>query len=179
MQILADATNTITECEIFQLINRNNSALTENDYMRIIQGKTGKLFEVATYGTAKLAQAPTAVAQALQQFGMQLGSAFQMIDDILDYQGCPDDIGKRLGDDLATGTPTLPLIFAIAQGTHQEKKLIQDAIRQGSVTQLEKILRAIESTEAIEYTRHKAEQAINVGTYLLCRHWTPRLINTL
>jgi len=157
MPIFVKATTLLAEGEAFQLMNRHNIGLSEKDYHYIITNKTAVLFETATLFAATLANAPEKQKQALAKFGMHLGLAFQMIDDALDYQGNSDTIGKNIGDDLAEGSPTLPVIYALANGTPAQKTLLEKAIKNGSIEELDKIIEAIEATGAITYTMRRAQ----------------------
>jgi octaprenyl-diphosphate synthase len=158
MNIFADATNLIAEGEILQLINCHDPDTTEASYFEVIQRKTGKLFEVGSQlGPAIAACSPNELA-AMQQYGMHFGIAYQLIDDALDYNASTEEIGKNIGNDLAEGKPTLPLIHALRQGTAAEVAVIRNAIKHGSIDQLDSILNIIESTKAIEYTANTAKQ---------------------
>ena len=164
MQILADTTNTIAEGEVMQLLNCNDPDTTEARYMDVIQSKTAKLFEAAAELGAVLADRPIEQQQALAGYGMHLGTAFQLIDDMLDYKATSDDLGKNIGDDLAEGKPTLPLIYAMRHGSETQAAVIRSAIEQGGRDRIDIVIEAIESTGAIAYTAHlagqQAEQAI-------------------
>lgn len=157
MSILVKTTTLLAEGEAFQLMNRRNPHLTEADYRYIIQNKTGVLFETSTLLAATLANATSTQTQALMQYGMHLGLAFQMVDDALDYQGDRECIGKNIGDDLADGSPTLPLIYAMTHGTPSQKKLLEAAIQSASLESLNNIVDAIEETGAIAYTARCAK----------------------
>lgn len=128
MQILADATNVIAEGEVLQLMNVNDPDTTEQSYMQVIYCKTARLFEAATELAAVLSDKDPATTEAMRQYGLHLGTAFQLIDDVLDYQADVADLGKNIGDDLAEGKPTLPLIHALKHGTESQKTLIREAI---------------------------------------------------
>ena len=159
MEILADATNIIAEGEVLQLMNINDPDTTEQSYMQVIYCKTAKLFEAATQLAAVLADQDESVIQAMQAYGMHLGTAFQLIDDVLDYQANVDELGKNIGDDLAEGKPTLPLIHALKQGNSQQQALIREAIVEGNgLSRLDDIMAALHETNAFEYTRQIAEQ---------------------
>ncbi len=159
MQVLADATNIIAEGEVLQLMNVNDPDTTEQSYLQVIYCKTAKLFEAATQLAAVIAEQPAAIEQAMKAYGMHLGTAFQLIDDVLDYQADADELGKNLGDDLAEGKPTLPLIHALKQGTAAQKALITEAITQSNGMQhMQEILAALDETGAFAYTRQLAEQ---------------------
>jgi octaprenyl-diphosphate synthase len=156
MRVLADATNTIAEGEVLQLINCNDPDTDEARYLRVIRYKTARLFEAAAQIGAILSGAPAPVEAAAAEFGGRLGTAFQLIDDVLDYSGVTADIGKNVGDDLREGKPTLPLIHVMATGTDHERSLVRQAIEQGHTDAFDSILAAIERTGALEYTRARA-----------------------
>lgn len=159
MEILADATNIIAEGEVLQLMNVNDPDTTEESYMQVIYCKTAKLFEAATQLAAVLSDQNETVTKAMQNYGMHLGTAFQLIDDVLDYQADVDELGKNIGDDLAEGKPTLPLIYALKHGNPQQQALIREAIIESNgLTKLEEIMAALTQTAAFEYTRNIAEQ---------------------
>ncbi len=158
MTIFANATNLIAEGEIMQLINCRNPHITEQSYYEVIQRKTAKLFEVASQTGAALCDYTSQQMSAMQEYGIALGTAFQLIDDALDYSSTADEIGKNIGDDLSEGKTTLPLIYALRQGTKAEIKFLQKAIQAGSKKNLDSILTIIESTGAIEYTANAAKQ---------------------
>ena len=165
MEILAETTNTIAEGEVMQLMNCNEPDTTEKQYIEVIQSKTAKLFEAATRLGAVLAGRDESTESALSCYGMHLGTSFQLIDDAMDYSANSDDIGKNIGDDLAEGKPTLPLIHAMANANEQDKNLISDAIENGGLDNIDAVLRIIESTHSIAYTRElargEADNAIN------------------
>ncbi|WP_199610832.1 octaprenyl diphosphate synthase [Flocculibacter collagenilyticus] len=159
MQVLANATNVIAEGEVLQLMNCNDPDTTEDSYMQVIYCKTAKLFEAATGLTAVIADLPEEVSLALSAFGKHLGTAFQLIDDVLDYTADVDELGKNIGDDLAEGKPTLPLLYAMQHGTEQQRTLIRDAIEHANgMEHLDEILTALQQTGALAYTQQKAEQ---------------------
>ncbi len=158
MEIMADTTNVIAEGEVMQLLNCHDPDTTEQRYMEVIQCKTAKLFEAASRLGAVLAQRPAAEEQALARYGMYLGTAFQLIDDALDYSDSSAAIGKNIGDDLAEGKPTLPLIHALRKGTPEEVRLIRQAIEQGGRDNIGVVMKAIESTQAIAYTARLARE---------------------
>ena len=158
MEILADTTNRIAEGEVMQLLNCNDPDTTEERYMEVIQCKTAKLFETAAQLGAVLAERTLSEEQALADYGLHLGTAFQLIDDALDYNASSTKTGKNIGDDLAEGKPTLPLIHAMRYGTAQERALIRTAIEQGGRENIQAVTKAIESTHAIEYTARLARQ---------------------
>lgn len=157
MKILADATNIISEGEVLQLMNCNDPDTTEKSYFEVIYGKTGKLFEAATQLGAVLADKPAAVEEALAAYGRHLGTAFQLVDDLLDYTADSETMGKQAGDDLAEGKPTLPLLYAMWHGNDEEAAMIRTAIEQGDGRdQLQTILAAMQRTGALDYTRDRA-----------------------
>jgi octaprenyl-diphosphate synthase len=158
LNIFASATNLIAEGEILQLLNRNEPDTTEAAYFEVIQRKTAKLFEVAAQTGAVLSAENTQQISAMQEYGLQLGIAYQLIDDALDYHSSTEEMGKNIGIDLAEGKPTLPLIHAMRKGTPAEVKLIRKAIKHGSVKDLDSIIAIIESTKAIEYTADAAKR---------------------
>lgn len=164
MDILANATNTIAEGEVLQLLNCHDADTSEERYLEVIHSKTAKLFDAAARLGAVIGEQPTEIEQAMSAFGMHLGCAFQLIDDVLDYTSDSDTIGKNVGDDLAEGKPTLPLIYAIREGNETQSQLIRHAIEEGGLEQIDDILKAIESTGAIDYTaqcaQKEADQAI-------------------
>ena len=152
MRVLSDTTNTISEGEVQQLVNAKDPSVSEANYLEVIYKKTGALFEAACDTAAVLGGASDAQRQALKQFGYHLGLAFQLIDDALDYEGDPETLGKNVGDDLAEGKPTLPLIHAMAQGTEKEAETIAQAIREGDIGMLDAVVTIVKQTGALEYT---------------------------
>jgi len=163
MEILAHATNVIAEGEVLQLMNCGDPDTTVERYMEIIHCKTAKLFEAAARLGAVLADLPQEQEDALATYGTHLGTAFQLMDDVLDYDGDEGKTGKHLGDDLAEGKPTLPLIIAMQRGNHHEASLIRRAIEQQNRDDLPKIREIIESTGALIYTRELAEREAQKG----------------
>jgi octaprenyl-diphosphate synthase len=158
MEIMSEATNVIAEGEVLQLMNAGDPDTTQQRYLEVIHRKTAKLFEAGAEVSAVLAAASPSQQRALADYGRHLGTAYQLIDDVLDYQSDPEERGKNLGDDLAEGKPTLPLIHALRlSGDDGVKQLIRGAIEQGGLDQLEVIVAAIESTGALEYTRRLAQ----------------------
>ena len=158
MEIMSEATNVIAEGEVLQLMNAGDPDTTQQRYLEVIHRKTAKLFEAGAEVSAVLAAASPSQQRALADYGRHLGTAYQLIDDVLDYQSDPEERGKNLGDDLAEGKPTLPLIHALRlSGDDGVKQLIRGAIEQGGLEQLEVIVAAIESTGALEYTRRLAQ----------------------
>ncbi len=158
MEILSRASNTIAEGEVMQLLNCNDPDTTENRYMMVIQSKTAKLFEAACQLGAILAGESKEVEQACAAYGRHIGTAFQLKDDLLDYQASSEEMGKNIGDDLAEGKPTLPLIYALKNSTGETAQMIRDAIINGGKEQLQEILQVIEATDAITYTEKSANQ---------------------
>jgi octaprenyl-diphosphate synthase len=164
MQVIADATNVISEGEVLQLLNVNDPDTDEASYLRVIQYKTARLFEAATQVGAILAGASPEVEAALTEYGMRVGTAFQLIDDVLDYSGDLSETGKNLGDDLAEGKPTLPLIRAMQVGTPEERAIVRAAIEQGGRDDLKRIVAAVQRTGALEYTRERARLESKAAT---------------
>ncbi|WP_405222623.1 octaprenyl diphosphate synthase [Lentisalinibacter sediminis] len=159
MDILADATNTIAAGEVMQLMNVHDPDTTEERYLEVIYRKTAKLFEAGAAIAAVLAGQPPDVRERMAEYGRSLGAAFQLVDDALDYKASPDELGKDLGDDLAEGKPTLPLIHAMSKGTPEQRRLIRAAIENGGLDNLAPVQAAIESTGALEYTAERAQRA--------------------
>lgn len=158
MQTLADATNIIAEGEVLQLLNCHDASVDAENYLRVIYCKTAKLFEAAMRLGAILSGADSASEQAVAQYGVHLGTAFQLVDDVLDYSGDPQEIGKNLGDDLAEGKPTLPLIYAMQHGSGEQSALVREAIEQGSLARFDEVLRIVQGTGALQYTRQQAQR---------------------
>ena len=157
MQVLAEATNVIAEGEVLQLMNCHNAGIDEHDYLQVIRYKTAKLFEAATRLGAILGGASAAQEEAMASYGVHLGTAFQLIDDVLDYSGDNKATGKNVGDDLAEGKATLPLIYAIKHGSATEADLIRKAIEEGGLGELQPVIAAIQRSGALDYTRRQAE----------------------
>jgi octaprenyl-diphosphate synthase len=158
LEILSHATNVIAEGEVLQLMNSGNPALDEAAYLAVIRRKTAKLFEAAAQLGAVLGGATPEHEAAFAAYGMHLGTAFQLVDDVLDYSGDLAAIGKNLGDDLAEGKMTLPLIRAIAVGTPADAALIRDAITGGRLTEFKPVLDVLSRTGALDYARACAER---------------------
>ena len=156
MQTLAEATNVIAEGEVLQLMNMHDAALAENDYLQVIRSKTAKLFEASARLAALLALSPPAVEQSCADYGQALGTAFQVIDDVLDYDGDVPEMGKNLGDDLREGKATLPLIIAMQRGTDTERATIQQAIETGGTQHMAQIMAIVHNTGALQATRAAA-----------------------
>jgi octaprenyl-diphosphate synthase len=163
MDVMADATNTIAEGEVLQLMNCRDPETTEQRYLQVIYRKTGKLFEAGMQVGAILAD------DALIEYGKQVGLAFQLVDDALDYEADRGDIGKNIGADLAEGKPTLPLIYALQRGSPREQVVIRRAIEQGGLGELETIMGAIHSTGALAYTYTRARECARRATAALAR----------
>ena len=158
LQVLADATNVIAEGEVMQLMNCRNPDIEEGDYLEVIRCKTAKLFEAATRLGAILGGATGEQEEAVAAYGTHLGTAFQLIDDVLDYSGDQAAIGKNVGDDLAEGKPTLPLIYAIQHGSADQARLVRRAIEHGGRDDLGAVIEAIHATGALEYARAQARR---------------------
>ena len=156
LQVLSDATNVIAEGEVQQLINTHDASLDMTGYLHVIRSKTAKLFEASTQIAAILADASAEVEAACATFGQALGTAFQIIDDVLDYDGDAQEMGKNLGDDLREGKCTLPLIIAMQRASADDAQLIRHAIEQGSTDQLQAILHIVKTTGALDATRQAA-----------------------
>ena len=158
LRVLADATNVIAEGEVMQLMSCHNPDIEEKGYLEVIRYKTAKLFEAATRLGAILGAAPSREEDAVADYGTHLGTAFQLIDDVLDYSGDSAVIGKNLGDDLAEGKPTLPLIYAIKHGTPQQAQRVRRAIEHGGRDELAAVIEVIRSTGALDYSSEQARQ---------------------
>jgi octaprenyl-diphosphate synthase len=156
LEVLADATNVIAEGEVLQLMNCHNPDIEEDGYLQVIRCKTAKLFEAATRIGAMLGGASTEAESAMARYGAHLGTAFQLIDDVLDYSGDHTVIGKNVGDDLAEGKPTLPLIHAMRKGTAAQIASVRRAIEAGGLDELPSVLDAIRDTGALDYARERA-----------------------
>ena len=156
LQVLSDATNVIAEGEVQQLINTHDASLDEAGYLHVIRSKTAKLFEASTQIAAILAGANARVEAACATYGQALGTAFQIIDDVLDYDGDATEMGKNLGDDLREGKCTLPLIIAMQRATPEDAQVVREAIEQGSTEQLPSILSIVKRTGALDATREAA-----------------------
>ena len=167
LKTIADATNTIAEGEILQLLNQNNAKATEESYLKVIQYKTAKLFESAAETAAILANCSPELQQVLAQFGLHLGIAYQLVDDILDFQQPQECFGKNIGDDLAGGNPTLPIIYLMQHGSYQEKVLIQQAIENGDSKSLGQIQDAIAKSNAKQYIMHIANNEAKKAKQLI------------
>ncbi|WP_064606017.1 octaprenyl diphosphate synthase [Photobacterium sp. J15] len=159
LDIMSEAVNVIAEGEVQQLMNCNDPDTTEESYMQVIYSKTARLFEAATQVAAILAEAPTEVEAAMQDYGRYLGTAFQLVDDILDYTADGKEMGKNVGDDLAEGKPTLPLLHAMHHGNEEQSAMIREAIEKGNgLDKLEPILACMREVGSLEYTQLRAEE---------------------
>ena len=177
LEVLADATNVIAEGEVLQLMNMHDPDLAVDDYLRVIRFKTAKLFEASARLGAVLADASRTVEDACADYGRSLGTAFQLVDDLLDYEGQTVALGKNVGDDLREGKPTLPLLVAMARCTEAERQLIRHAIEHGEPQRLDDILAIVRRTGALEATRDaaraeadKARDALSVLPESAARH---------
>ena len=157
MDLLSNATNTIAQGEVLQLLNVNDPDTSEEKYHEVIYGKTACLFEAAARIGAILANSDSATEMAMAVYGKHLGTAFQLVDDALDYSADSDELGKNVGDDLAEGKPTLPLIYAMQQGNAEQSNLIRNAIKQGGLHHIDEISAIIEETGALDYTFEQAK----------------------
>lgn len=158
-RVFAEATNRIAEGEVLQLLNVHDPDTDETRYFDVIERKTARLFEAAAEIGGILADTSDEQLAALREYGMQLGTAFQLIDDVLDYDADEKEFGKHVGDDLAEGKPTLPLIFAMREGNAEERQLIREAIENGGLENIDPVMHAVRRTGALDYTRAKAEAA--------------------
>jgi octaprenyl-diphosphate synthase len=161
MQVISDATTVIAEGEVLQLLNQRNPDTTEESYMQVILGKTAMLFQAATEAGAILADASDAEREGMRLYGRHLGIAFQIVDDLLDYLSDSETMGKNVGDDLAEGKTTLPLIYAMRVGSEEDRKLIRHAIREGGLDDLQPVLEIVHRTGAIDYTRQQAKSQLD------------------
>jgi octaprenyl-diphosphate synthase len=163
MQVLADATNIIAEGEVLQLLNCHNADVTDAAYLKVIHYKTAKLFEAATRLGAIICGASAQDEAAMAEYGMRLGTAFQLIDDVLDFSGDSHEIGKNLGDDLAEGKPTLPLLYAMRHGNPDQSRVIRHAIEHGGLDELPMVMAAVRETGALDYVRSLAQSEAVAG----------------
>ena len=163
MQILSDTTNTISEGEVQQLVNAKDPSVSEENYLNVIYKKTGALFEAACETAAVLSEASKPQKEALKRYGYHLGLAFQLVDDALDYEGDAEALCKNVGDDLAEGKPTLPLIYAMREGNKEEAELIAQAIHEGGLDQLDTIVDIVKRSGALEYTADSARQQADLA----------------
>jgi octaprenyl-diphosphate synthase len=167
MRTLADATNVIAEGEVLQLLNCHDATVDAANYLHVIHCKTAKLFEAAMRLGAILGQAGAASEEAAARYGMHLGTAFQLVDDVLDYSGDEQETGKNLGDDLAEGKPTLPLIYAMQHGDAGQAALVREVIEQGDISRFADVLKVIKQTGALEYTRQQAQRETDAACLAL------------
>ncbi len=163
MQTLADATNLIAEGEVLQLLNCHDADVDAANYLGVIHRKTAKLFEAAMRLGAILGKQSQVIETAAARYGMHLGTAFQLVDDVLDYSGDAQEIGKNLGDDLAEGKPTLPLIYAMQHGTPMQAAVIRAAIEKGDINRFGEVLQIVQETGALDYTRQQAQREADLA----------------
>ena len=157
MAIMGEATNAIAEGEVLQLMTARDPATTELRYLDVIHRKTARLFEAAAQIGAVISDAPPELERALARYGNHIGTAFQLVDDALDYQADETSLGKHLGDDLAEGKPTLPVIYALQHGTEGQRAMIRDAIEHGGLERLDEITKAVASLGGLAYTARLAQ----------------------
>jgi len=159
LRVLADTTNVIAEGEVLQLLNVHNADVTTEAYLEVVRRKTARLFEAAGHLGAIVADAGAEAESACAAYGMHLGTAFQLIDDVLDYSGDENETGKQVGDDLSEGKPTLPLIYTMRNGSAADARLVREAIERGGRDELPAVLAAVRACGALEYTRDEARRA--------------------
>jgi octaprenyl-diphosphate synthase len=180
MQVLSDATNVIAEGEVLQLMNMHDTSLSEADYLRVIRSKTAKLFEASARLAPILAGSDPQIEEVCAAYGQALGTAFQVIDDVLDYEGSADELGKNLGDDLREGKVTLPIICALRSATETQRAMICSAIEEGDVSHLEDILSIIHETGALDMARasafSEAQRAIDAARQLPANAYSTTLL---
>lgn len=167
MAILSNSTCVIAEGEVLQLVNCKNPDTSEEQYMEVIKGKTAMLFEASTHSAAILCEANAEQEKALKDYGHHLGMAFQLVDDVLDYEGDAETMGKNVGDDLAEGKATLPLIHAMREGTHEQAKLIRTAIRKGGLEDIDAIMEIVNTCGSLEYTKQIARKHVELAQQCL------------
>jgi len=163
MQILSKATNEIAQGEVLQLLNCQNSALTEAEYYQVIERKTAVLFQAATQIGGMLSEIDSNQEQALKDYGLHLGNAFQIIDDVLDYESDSDTMGKEVGDDLAEGKTTLPMIYALANTSGSDKQLLEEAINNADNSKITQVVQILQSVDAFGYTRIQAKKSADLA----------------
>jgi octaprenyl-diphosphate synthase len=163
MDVMSSTTNRISEGEVLQLIHKKNPDTTEAAYLQVIRNKTAILFAAACSSAAILAGASTDIQQQLHTFGLEVGMAFQLIDDVLDYEGNAVELGKNVGDDLAEGKPTMPLIYVLQNGSSGERQLITEAILSGGLDKLEEIITIVKNSGGLAHTRQLAQQRIQTA----------------
>lgn len=161
MQVLAEATNIISEGEVLQLMHMGDASLTQDDYLRVIQSKTAKLFEASSRLAAVLTNSPLALEEQCATYGQALGTAFQIIDDVLDYEGTVALLGKNLGNDLREGKATLPLILAMRQGSPEQAATVRQALEQGADDAFEAVAQIVRDTGALAAARQAAAEQAN------------------
>lgn len=180
MEILAEATNVIAEGEVLQLMNMHDASLDEAGYLRVIRSKTAKLFEASARLGAVVAKSPAHIEAACAGYGQALGTAFQVIDDVLDYDGNAQEMGKNLGDDLREGKATLPLIVAMQRGTEAQRAVVRHAIENGAVDELEQIIAIVRETGALDATLDaaaaEAQRAIDHAKQLPANSWSQGML---
>lgn len=169
LEVLADATNVIAEGEVLQLMNMHDADISVPEYLRVIRFKTAKLFEASARLGAVLAESSTEVEEACAAYGRSLGTAFQLVDDLLDYEGTTAQLGKNVGDDLREGKPTLPLLLAMENGSSEERDIIRHAIEHGEVARLADIVEIVRRTGAIAATRDAARREAEHASSQLSR----------
>jgi octaprenyl-diphosphate synthase len=167
--VMADATNMIAEGEVLQLMNAHDPATTEQRYLEVIYRKTAKLFEAGAQMAAILSGSPREIEQAMIEYGRHLGTAFQLVDDALDYNSTANELGKNLGDDLAEGKPTLPLIHALANSSAEDAALLRTAIENGGIGELDRITQLIAAAGGLEYTSRMARREKDLAVSALHR----------
>jgi octaprenyl-diphosphate synthase len=163
MDVMATTTNRISEGEVLQLIHKKNPDTTEAAYLQVIKNKTAILFAAACSTAAILAGASATVQQQLHSFGLEVGMAFQLIDDVLDYEGDATELGKNVGDDLAEGKPTMPLIYVMQNGSPGERQLVTNAILSGGLDKLDDIISIVRNSGGLAHTRQLAEHRITTA----------------
>jgi len=168
-EVMANATNTIAEGEVLQLMNAHDPETSEQRYLEVIYRKTAKLFEAGAQMAAILSGSPREIEQAMIDYGRHLGTAFQLVDDALDYQSTAEELGKNLGDDLAEGKPTLPVIYALAHAPAAEAARLRAAIETGGIDDLDQITRLIETSGGLEYTARMARREKDLAVEALGR----------
>jgi octaprenyl-diphosphate synthase len=168
-EVMANATNTIAEGEVLQLMNAHDPETTEQRYLEVIYRKTAKLFEAGAQMAAILSGSPPAIEQAMVEYGRHLGTAFQLVDDALDYNSTADALGKNLGDDLAEGKPTLPVIHALANSSPADASLLRTAIENGGIEDLDRITQLIAAAGGLEYTARMAQREKDLAVAALQR----------
>ena len=168
-EVMANATNTIAEGEVLQLMNAHDPETTEQRYLEVIYRKTAKLFEAGAQMAAIVSGSPREIEQSMVDYGRHLGTAFQLVDDVLDYKATAEELGKNLGDDLAEGKPTLPVIYALAHAPAAEAVRLREAIETGGIDDLDQITRLIETSGGLEYTADMARREKELAVEALGR----------